>query len=145
MRIRQLCVSLCVIGLLTTHAAGAAAPARNLCSLFTAAEIPTLLGTAVEGGEPAAMGTGCQWFGKDETSYVIVQKVGTESWMDPKQAPGYQAIPGVGKKAYSHPDLEGGWRAMALTNDAAIAVVLIGSTAKRPSVVTLLRQLPERL
>ncbi len=25
-----------------------------------------LLGTAVEDGESAAMGTGCQWFGKEE-------------------------------------------------------------------------------
>lgn len=139
---RQLCFALLL--LLAAQMASAQTPKRNLCALFTAAEMKTLLGTAVEGGEPAAMGTGCQWFGKDEKSYVIIQMVGAEYWTDPKQAPGYEAMQGVGMKAYSHPDMQGGWRAMALTNDAAASVVLIGASAKRASAVTLLRQLLER-
>lgn len=145
MQTRQLCASLCLMGLFTVQSADAATLPRNLCSLFTAEEIASLLGVAVENGEPAAMGTGCQWFGQDDTSYAIVQKVGPDTWINPQQAPGYQSIPGVGIKAYSHPDLEGGWRAMALTSDAAIAVVLIGKTPPRPKVVSLLRQLLERL
>ncbi len=138
----QLFFALCIlsVSLLTN----AQAPNRDMCSLFTSKEMNALLGTAVENGDPLAMGGGCQWFGKDEQSYVIIQTVDPDYWIDPTQAPGYEVIPGVGKKAYSHPDTEGGWRAMALTNDAAVSVVMIGATAKRANAVTLLRQLLER-
>src|SRR3990172_9708711 len=104
--VRQVCLGLLL--LLTAQLAIAQAPQRKLCPLFTAAEIQKLLGTAVEAGEPAAMGTGCQWFGKDEKSYVIIQVAGITNWLDPRQAPGYEAVQGVGKQAYSHPDQEGG-------------------------------------
>lgn len=141
MRTRLIYVGVCL--LLTAQLANAKTTQHNPCALFTTAEITTVLGTAVEGSEPAAMGTGCQWFGKDDKSYVIIQQVGTDYWTDPKQASGYEAIQGVGKKAYSHPDVQGGWRAMALTKDATASALLIG-TAKRASAVTLLRQLLER-
>jgi len=133
-----------LVVLFVGQGAGVGAAPRSICSLFTAAEVAKLLGTAVEAGEPAAMGTGCQWFGKDEKSYVILQAVEADYWMDPQKAPGYEALKGVGKKAYSHPDSEGGWRAMALTNGAAVTAVAIGATAKRAGTVTLLKQLVER-
>ncbi|MBK9308382.1 MAG: hypothetical protein IPM58_15165 [Nitrospira sp.] len=120
-----------------------AAP-QNLCTLFTASEVQTLLGTAVESGETAAMGTGCQWFGKDEESFAIIQAVGPDFRLDPQQAPGYELIPNLGQRAYSHPDVEGGWRAMALTPDAAIVVVMIGETATRSNTISLIRQVQER-
>jgi len=140
--LRQLSVGLPL--LLTAQLMPAQAASLNLCTLFTTKEVKTLLGTEVEAGEPAAMGTGCQWFGKDEQSYAIVQMVGSDYWVDPQQAPGYEPIPKLGKQAYSHPDMEVGWRAMALTDDGAASVVLIGKTATRASVVTLVRQLLER-
>lgn len=139
---RQGCLSL--VFLLTAQLASAQTPQANRCSLFTTAEIATLLGTSVEGGEAAALGTGCQWFGKDEESYVIIQVLDTTYWLDPRQAPGYEAMEGAGKRAYSHPE-EGGWRAMAVTNQVVAAAVLSGVTAKRTSIVALLRQLLERL
>jgi len=120
-----------------------AAP-QNLCALLTTSEVQTLLGTAVESGEPAAMGTGCQWFGKDEESYAIIQAVGPDFWVDPQRAPGYEPIPKLGQRAYSHSDLEGGCRAMALTPDAAISVVMIGKTATRSNTISLIRQVQER-
>jgi hypothetical protein len=113
----------------------------NLCSLFSAGEITKLLGTAVEPGEPAAMGTGCQWFGKDEQSYSIIQVLDTTYWIDPRQAPGYEVIPALGTRAYSHPDVEGGFRASALTDKSTAMVVMIGHTANRAGAVTVLRQL----
>jgi hypothetical protein len=111
------------------------------CSLYTAGEMSKLAGTPVESGEPAAMGTGCQWFGKDEKSYAIVQVLDTTYWLDPRQAPGYEAIGSIGKRAYSHPDQEGGWRAMALTDKTTSTVVLIGKTATRAAALTILRKL----
>lgn len=129
---------------LTARLASAQIPQADYCSLFTTAEIVQLLGTPVESGEPAGLGTGCQWFGEDEVSYVIIQVLDTTYWMDPRQAPGYETAEGAGKRAYSHPDVEGGWRAMALTEKTSVAVVMIGATAKRPSAVSLLRHLVER-
>lgn len=117
---------------------------QNLCTLFTTSEVQALLGTAVESGELAAMGTGCQWFGKDEESYAIIQAVGPDFWVDPQQALGYEPIPKLGQRAYSHPDSEGGWRAMALAPDAAISVVMIGKTTTRNNTISLIRQVHER-
>jgi len=57
-----------VLLLLTAQPASAETMQRNLCSLFTGAEITKLLGTAVEGGEPAAMGT--QIWGRVLQSYT---------------------------------------------------------------------------
>ena len=122
----------------------AQAVSANLCALFATDEMKALLGTEVEAGEPAAMGTGCQWFGKDEQSYAIIQVVGRDFWVDPRQAPGYVPIPNLGKRAYSHPDPEGGWRAMALTTDVTMTVLMIGKTTTRARTITLIRQLDER-
>lgn len=135
----RLAIGLCIVAGATMSPAYAA-PA-NLCTLFTAAEMKSLLGTDVDAGEPAAMGTGCQWFGKDEQSYAIIQRVGPDFWIDPRQAPGYEVIPNLGKRAYSHPDSEGGWRAMALTADATLSVLMIGKTATRANTVAVIRKL----
>jgi hypothetical protein len=118
----------------------AGAQGQNLCTLFSTAEVTKLLGTPVASGEPLAHFPGCQWFGKDGESYVIVQVVDPTNWTDPRQASGYDALTGVGRKAYSHRDPEGGWRAMALT-DKVSGVVLIGKSATRDGAVTMLRKL----
>jgi hypothetical protein len=132
----------CLLLVLTTQLQGAHAQG-NLCSLFTTAEVTKLLGTPVEGGDPLAPGSGCQWFGQDEESYVIIQVADTTNWIDPRQAPGYQALQGVGKKAYSHPE-ESGWRAMAITDKGVSAVVLSGGSAKREDALSILRKLVAR-
>ena len=131
--------------LLAPRLTGAQAPQRDQCSFFTTAEVAKLLGTGVEPGESTGPVPGCQWFGEDEASYVIVQVVDTTHWLDPRQAPAYQSLAGVGREAYSHRDAEGGWRAMAKTDRAVVAVVLIGGTATQAAAVTLLRQLVQRM
>lgn len=126
----------------------AQAPKKALCSLFTTTEVATLLGAAVEAGEPAGLLTtapGCQWFGKDEKSYVIVQVAAPDIWMNPTEAPGYQAIPNVGKQAYSHRDPEGGWRGMALVGNQVVVAQMIGATAQQANLATLIRQTVQRL
>lgn len=101
-------------------------PQRDQCSFFTTAEVARLLGTGVDAGESSGPVPDCDWFGKDEQSYVIVQVVDTTSWVDPRQAPGYELLAGVVRRAYSHRDAEGGWRAMARTDRAVAVVVMIG-------------------
>ncbi len=137
-------VLLTILAMTMSQPATKAAAQSSLCSLYTAAEVGKLLGTAVENGDPLAPGTGCQWFGKDEVSYVVVQITDTSFWLDPRQAPGYRTIPGLGKRAYSHPDAEGGWRAMALTDRGSSAVLMIGSSATRDATESILRKLTNR-
>ncbi len=119
-------------------------PQRDLCKLFSSDEITNQLGTAVDDGEIAAMGAGCQWFGRDDESYAIIQLADSSYWYDPRGASGYETIDGVATSALSHPE-EDGWRAMALKDDVMAVVVLSGRPATRAGAVKLLRQLLERL
>jgi hypothetical protein len=107
--------------------------------------VARLLGTGVDAGESTGPVPGCHWFGKDEQSYVIVQVVDTTYWVEPRQAPGYELFAGAGRRAYSHRDAEGGWRAMARTDRVVALVLMIGGTARQAAAVTMLRQLVERM
>jgi len=118
-------------------------PTEPLCPVYNQCS-PDLARNRSRVGGNSGDGNGCQWFGKDEESYAIIQAVGPDFWVDPQRAPGYEPIPKLGQRAYSHPDLEGGWRAMALTPDAAISVVMIGKTATRSNTISLIRQVQER-
>lgn len=132
-----------------THVASAQAQRTDPCALFKTAEIQKLLGASVSSGEQAAAGTACQWYTKDDKSYVTISVIDSSYFFDPRQVPGYQTIPGLGVHAYSRPEDRGagelGWSAMAKTNRVTASVVMVGATAKRETTVTLLRQLVERL
>ena len=144
-RIAQGCVGLLLTLVLVPQVGRAQTlPQRDLCKLFSSDEITNQLGTAVDDGEIAAMGAGCQWFGKDDESYAILQVTDSSYWYDPRGAPGYEPIEGAGPSALSLPE-ESGWRAMALKNDLMAVVVLSGKTAKRSGAVALLHQLLERM
>src|SRR5215475_1228677 len=80
---------------------------RNPCALFKTAEIQKLLGRPVENGEPGSGGTLCQWFGKDQKSWVIVSVLDASFFVDEFRASGYQAVPGVGRRAYTHMEDQG--------------------------------------
>jgi hypothetical protein len=138
-------IALALALLLAPGLVGTQSPQPDQCALFTTADVAKLLGTGVEAGEATSPVPGCQWFGQHEESYVIVQVVGTTYWLDPRQAPDYQPIPGVGQRAYSHWDAEGGWRAMARTDRLVASVMMIGRTATQEAVVTLLRRLVQQL
>lgn len=146
---RGIVVGLCLAALLAPAGAAAQKSRKNPCTLFTIPEIQKLLGTATDAGEAGAMGTSCQWFGKDEKSYAIISIVEPSYFFDPQGAPGYEVLDGVGKRAYTHPENRGpgelGFQGMALTEHATASVVLIGTTATRAGTGALLRQLVERL
>lgn len=130
----------------TDRLASATSGQKDLCSLFTPGEIAKLLGTPVGGGGVAALGSGCQWdsLNDDDPYFAQIQVLAdTSYWQDFKLAPKYEPIQGVGIKAYSLPDDEGGWRASALT-DRVSMVRLVATTANRSNTVTFLRQLLDR-
>lgn len=130
-----------------TQGESASTTAGGLCSLFTKKEIEELLGAPVSAGKVAGpMGTACQWDGpEDDEIFAQIQVLkDTHFWINPKQAPGYEAISGIGKEAYVIPD-QGGWNARALTDTAILSVALNGGKADRDRAVKLLRSLLERL
>ena len=110
-----------------------------------------MLGAPVSGGKVAGpLGTACQWDGTADADAIYAQiqvLKDTEYWSNLKQAPGYEALSGIGKEAYvipNQPD-QGNWNARALTDTAMLSVVLSGGKADRDRTVKLLQTLHERL
>ncbi len=83
-----------------------------LCKLFSATELATYSGMALGTGRNVAMGSGCQWLSPDETGVAMVQVVPLDYAVDPDGAPGYRAVPEVGKGGYVLPESDG-WSAGA--------------------------------
>jgi len=121
----------------------------NRCALFKTAEIQKLLGRPVEDGEPGSGGTLCQWFGKDQKSWVIVSVLDSSFFVDQRRASGYQAAPGVGRRAYTYMEDQGdgntGWIGEAQTDKATVRITVIGRTATREAAAALLKETVARL
>ena len=121
---------------------------KEPCSLLTTAEIKEHFGTAVEKGEMAGLGTGCQWAVKNnDTAFAQIQIIprDTSGYGTPIQAPSYQKLDGIDGRGFSVKDPQGGWRAEAATGKGHFAVQLIGApSATREGAVALLRKLMER-
>jgi hypothetical protein len=117
------------------------------CALFSRQEISSLLTLPVNEGEVAGpLGTACQWDAtSDDAAYVQVQIIpGDDYWSNPIRAAGYEAVSGIGREAYVHPEF-GGWTAGALTDTAVAAVAMAGGAASRDAAVGLLRSLVQRM
>lgn len=112
-----------------------------ICELFTAQQIGSVLGEAVEEGNTAGpLGSGCSWQIKGQDRSVMVQVVPREYWEDGTRQPGGQALEGVGEKAFVGPWLDD-QRAGALTANGAVYVM---SPTKQAS-VALLRDVVTRV
>lgn len=120
-------------------AAGTDSPA---CKMFSRKEIAAALGEAVEEGHTSGpLGTGCSWDAKDDDSRsVMVQIVPRDYFEDGTDAPGGEALTGIGEKAFVGPWIND-FRAGALTDKGAIYVM----TPKREVSVALLRQAATRM
>ena len=120
---------------------------KDPCSLLTTAEIKEHFGTAVEKGEMAGLGTGCQWAVKNnDTAFAMIQILtDTTAYGTPIQAPSYQKLTGIKGVGFSVQDPQGGWRAEAKNAKGHYAVQVIGApSATREGAVALLRKLLER-
>jgi hypothetical protein len=117
---------------------------NELCSLFTVAEVETILGATVGPGHDAALGTGCQWDGEADATYLQVQVIDDPTYYNEQSlADGFEKVSGVGKAAFVVPEL-GGWTAQAQTDKATYAAAVNGGTATKDSAVSLLKTLLER-
>jgi hypothetical protein len=136
--------------LTTARAASAQAHRADICSMFSAEQVGKLLGTPVASGEPLTAQTGCQWWGKDDKSSVVASVVDTAYLIDPRGAPGYQVIPGLGKRAYSYVETQNlvdpghAFTAAALAR-RGVVVTFRAPSATREGAVALLRSLVNRL
>ena len=134
----------------TAPAALAQKPRTDICSMFSAEAIGRLLGTPVATGEPLTAQTGCQWWGKDDRSSVVASVVDTIYLTDPRGAPGYRVIPGLGRRAYSYVETQNlvdpghAWTAAAFSRKG-IVVTFRAPSATRAATVALLRSLVSRL
>jgi hypothetical protein len=129
-------------------AVGAAAGGQGeMCSLLSPTEVKQFFGTAVEKGESAAMGTGCQWAAaSNDTAFAQMQILSdTSGYGTPIQAPSYQKLTGIDGVGFSVKDPQGGWRAEAKTPRGHYAVQLIGApSATREGAVAMLKKLLEK-
>lgn len=120
---------------------------KDPCSLLTQAEVKQQFGTAVDKGEMAGMGTGCQWAATNiDTAFAQIQIIpDTTGYGTPIQAPSFQKLTGIKGVGFSVKDPQGGWLAEAKTAKGHYAVQLIGApSATREGAVALLRKLMER-
>jgi hypothetical protein len=111
------------------------------------AEVKQHFGTAVEKGELAGMGTGCQWaVTNNDTAFAMTQILrDTSGYGTPIQAPTFQKLTVAQGEGFSVADPQGGWRAEARNGKGHYAVQLIGApSATREGAVALLRKLMER-
>jgi hypothetical protein len=121
----------------------------NRCALFKTAEIQKLLGRPVEDGEPGSGGTLCQWFGKDQKSWVIISVLDSSFFVDQPRASEYRVAPGVGRRAYTYLEDQGsgntGWIGEAQTDKATVRITVMGRTATREAAAVLLKETVARL
>ena len=142
-------VSLLLLFAARTSLAQGGSPRGDRCALFKTAEVQKLLGRPVEDGEAGSGGTLCQWFGKDQKSWVIVSVLDSSFFVDPRNASGYQVVPGVGRRAYTHMEDQGGgdtgWIGEAQTDKATVRITVMGRTATREAAAALLKEAVARL
>lgn len=112
------------------------------CRLFTPAEIAAYAGAQVGPGENAASGAGCNWHDKSYGASVTVSVVPPNYFPEPTDVKGFKRLPEVGSKAWVAPD--SGWSAGALTQGAAVVVVVSGKNATEASAVALLQEAIKR-
>lgn len=126
---------------LTGDAAGDASDNRE-CKKYTVAEIGAIVGTPVEAGENAAMGTGCQWSASNDKGFVMVQVVDAKDHNPPSGAPGFKELSGVGTEGFIVPDPEGG-SAGAIQGSHSINI-MITTGASEAQLLAFLREVLKR-
>lgn len=85
-------------GVLTAYGGAASAQTNPQCHLFTPAELAKFVGEPLASGHVAAMGTGCQWEGRSEEGYAIIQVVPARYHEPHKAAPGFKNLPTSGPR-----------------------------------------------
>jgi len=111
---------------------------QHPCTWFTAAEIAARVGANVSDGQvDGPLGTSCQWKGADGVSVQLQIVRDASFWSLPAAAPGYAALPGIGKAAYAV-DQDGGVKASALLEQGFVTVIVAGVADARAAAQRLL-------
>lgn len=120
-----------------------AADRNPQCKLFTAAELAKYVGEALSPGHDAAMGTACQWDGRSDGDFVMIQVVPARYHEPHKGAKGFKKLPDVGREGFVEMSM-GGWNAGAITGPQAAVVSVHGPAASEATAVSLLREVINR-
>jgi hypothetical protein len=120
-----------------------AASDNPLCKLFSPDELSAYSGPKLKPGHSAAMGTGCQWESSDDSIWAMIQIVPLDDATNPSNAPGYRAVPEVGKGGYVVPEF-GGWSAGASSDKEFVVVQVNGPKASDATAIALLQEVMRR-
>jgi hypothetical protein len=120
-----------------------AADQNPQCKLFTPAELAKYSGEPLSAGHGAAMGTGCQWMGRSQAGFVMIQVVPARYHEPHKGAEGFRKLPDVGTQGFVETDL-GGWQAGAITGPQAVVVSVHGPAASDANAIALLTETIKR-
>ena len=113
------------------------------CQLFTPAEIAAFAGEPVKPGANGAGGLSCNWKAADGVGIVIVTVSPAEYHVETSGAPGYRALPGVGKNGFVA-GTGTSFTAATLDGDKAIFTNIDTSGATEAKAIALLQQIMAR-
>lgn len=119
---------------LTGDAAGSAAT-NPQCKAFTAGEVATYEGSAVNAGKNAAMGTGCQWTDVAGDDSAMVQ-IAPARYHEVSGGTGFKDLPDIGQKGFVVQQM-GGWKAAAISGDKSINVLTGGKSDEARTIAFL--------
>jgi hypothetical protein len=120
-----------------------AADKNPQCHLFTPAELAKYSGEPLSAGHDAAMSTGCQWMGRSQTGWVMIQVVPARYHEPHKGAEGFRKLPDVGTQGFVATSM-GGWEAGAITGPQAVVVSVHGPAANEANAIALLTETIKR-
>jgi hypothetical protein len=117
---------------------------KDPCSLFTQTEIKTLIGVAVNKGEPAI--AGCQWVGTtDDEAVAQIEIIEDTSYYEPhKGAKGYLELKGVGLRGWTGYELDA-WVASSNTGTHVLVASVGGGKSDRDTAINFLKMLMARV
>ena len=126
----------------------ATAKTTNACALVSSTDLRSWFGeelTARADLLKKPQASECIWNGNgNESGQLIVQIVPARYYEEPKLAPDFRRLVGIGEKAYLISEL-GGWRGAALKGRSAVAIRLDGGKSSRATALAALETLVRKL
>jgi hypothetical protein len=114
----------------------ASAASNPQCKLFTPEEIAAFEGTPVAAGKNAAMGMACQWTDVQGNDSAMLQVVRASDHEPASGAPGFKALPDIGKDGFIVPQM-GGWHAAAISGSHSVNVLTGGKSDEARTIAFL--------
>jgi hypothetical protein len=113
------------------------------CKLFKPAEAAAYIGEAVNAGENAAGGSGCQWSARDGSGDAMLVVVPANYHEVPSLQDGYKPMPDLGEKGFVAPFMDG-WLAAAVHGEESVRASVAGNKASADTAIAMLKEAVKR-